>query len=284
MSLNLNANNNHAQIIFPDPADIKLVDVLLACVFLTLCISSIAALHYLFPTPVKKPIISTTINLISIADIKNTEPMAAKKYPTPNIIKKVKKQEQFLPKKTIKAVPKPRQQAKPKPKAQPKPKAKPKPKPKPKPKAQPKPDDNYDPFAPLVSNSNVHHANESYNNREKSTKKPAQQIASNAELQTSLRKQLTDAELKRYIVMMQRAVQKHWKVPAGVNDASRDPVVIMNLKRNGNIASVQIASSSGSKTLDESLIRAINAAAPFTLPQQQFNIFRSNRIKFHPLL
>ncbi|MDX8376850.1 MAG: TonB family protein [Mariprofundales bacterium] len=276
MSLNLNVNNHHSHINFPDPAKIKLLDVLLACIFLTICISSIAALHYLFPTPVNKPIISTTVDLISFADIKTLKPTAPKKAPKPNVVKKQKK---VMPKKTVKPVPKPqlKQPNKPKPI---KTAVVPEIKPKPKPKAQNKPADNYDPFAPLVSNSNVNNSHEPSNN----SKKPARQIASTDELQTSLRKQLTDAELKRYVVMMQRAVQKHWKVPSGISDAVRDPVVIMDLKRNGHIARVQISSSSGSAALDESLIRAINAAAPFTLPQQQFDIFRSNRIKFHPLL
>jgi len=154
----------------------------------------------------------------------------------------------------------------------PKPAAKPRPqKPKPeiKPDAKLKPGkqkaEEFDPFAPVESSSDV---------KEASTSQP--------ELADIAGKQLSQQEMDRYIAMIQAAVQRNWKVPASVN-YDQDPLVEMRLQPSGEVAGVRILESSGNAALDASLIRAIQAAAPFTLPQQQFEAFRINTIRFHPL-
>jgi TonB family protein len=57
----------------------------------------------------------------------------------------------------------------------------------------------------------------------------------------------------------------------------------MTLKPNGSVQNVRIIESSGNEALDASLIRAIRAASPFSIPREQFEVFRDNKIRFHPL-
>ncbi|MDQ6956622.1 MAG: energy transducer TonB [Mariprofundaceae bacterium] len=133
-------------------------------------------------------------------------------------------------------------------------------------KAKVEPD--FDPFAPIQSNSNKI-------NKTRTKPKP--------DMADIMGKQLSTQEIDRYIAMMQAAVQSHWKVPGGINEKTPDPLVEMILQRNGQLLSVRILESSGNSTLDQTLIAAIRAAAPFNIPVKQFESFRSNRIRFHPL-
>jgi len=149
-----------------------------------------------------------------------------------------------------------------------------KPKPKPKPKKTTKvvkktqQDPNFDPFAPIESSSNK---------QQKTRRKTKPDMAD------LIGKQLSKQEIDRYIAMMQAAVQSHWKVPGGIHNETPDPLVEMILQRNGRLLSVRILESSGNSTLDQTLISAIKAAAPFNIPTKQFESFRNNRIRFHPL-
>ncbi|RMH49924.1 MAG: TonB family protein [Zetaproteobacteria bacterium] len=94
---------------------------------------------------------------------------------------------------------------------------------------------------------------------------------------------MTRQEIDRYISRMQRKVQRHWKVPAERPGRLRDPEVVLELDRDGSIRSITISRSSGDPFMDRSLIQAIRAAAPFDLPADHFELFRTNRITFHPL-
>jgi TonB family protein len=57
----------------------------------------------------------------------------------------------------------------------------------------------------------------------------------------------------------------------------------MVLRRNGSVANARIVETSGNMALDQTLINAIHAAAPFNIPLQQFEAFRVNQIRFRPL-
>jgi len=127
-------------------------------------------------------------------------------------------------------------------------------------------EDDFDPFAPVKSQSDI-----------TTPKKAARN-----DMADIMGRQLSRKELDRYIAMMQQAVQRHWKVPAGV-DSSIDPLVEMVLRRNGSVANARIVETSGNMALDQTLIKAIHEAAPFKLPQKQFEAFRVNRIRFRPL-
>ncbi len=128
-------------------------------------------------------------------------------------------------------------------------------------------EDDFDPFAPMTSESDI------------TTPKPA----ARNDMADIMGKQLSKKELDAYIAMMQQAVQRHWKVPAGVDSSIPDPLVEMVLSRNGSVVSATIIESSGNAALDQTLIKAIHAAAPFKVPQQQFEAFRTNRLRFRPL-
>jgi TonB family protein len=57
----------------------------------------------------------------------------------------------------------------------------------------------------------------------------------------------------------------------------------LTLSPDGKVVRVKILESSGSAMLDETLKKAIYAAAPFKVPSQQFELFRTNKISFYPL-
>jgi outer membrane biosynthesis protein TonB len=131
-------------------------------------------------------------------------------------------------------------------------------------KPRPETDENYDPFAPLESATTQQH------------RPPFQ-----SEADRITAKQLSQREIDHYIGRMQTAVEKQWKIPVAVHSI-KDPLVEMILQPGGKIQSLIILESSGNDAIDVSLIRAIKAAAPFELPKQQFEYFRTNRIRFHP--
>jgi len=185
-----------------------------------------------------------------------------------------------LPQSKPKPAPKP--EAKPKPKPEPKPTPKPKPEPKPvvKPKPKPKPQmKEEDFFAPLIST------------RESVDSELPPPLVSEPEPQSEpspveklpAMEPLSEREIDHYIAAIQREVQRHWSVSANLSDNLADPVVAMDLNVDGSVRRLEIAISSGSPALDQSLLRAIEKAQPFVIPARSFELFRSNRIRFHPL-
>jgi len=183
-----------------------------------------------------------------------------------------------LPESKPKPKPAPKPEAKPKPEPKPTPKPKPEPKPvaKPKPKPQMKEEDF---FAPLVST------------RESMDSEPPPPLVSEPEPQAEpapveelpAMEPLSEREIDHYIANIQREVQRHWKVPASLSGNLADPIVTMDLNVDGSVRRLEIAISSGSPALDQSLLRAIEKAQPFIIPARSFELFRSNRIRFHPL-
>ncbi len=157
-----------------------------------------------------------------------------------------------------------------------KPVVKPKPKltSRPKKKAVARVTDDFDPFAPVSSTTDRKSSPATRTKKSPKTTQP--------ELADVAGKQLSDKEKDRYIAMVQAAIQEQWKVPASLGDAV-DPLVEVRLLSNGEVETISILESSGSSALDASLTRAIRAAAPFQLPARQFEFFRVNRMRFHPL-
>ena len=136
-------------------------------------------------------------------------------------------------------------------------------------KAQRPASEPFDPFKPLESPSDVAPDTET--------------AAASRDARELVRAQLSRQEINRYIARIQSAVQRHWKVPA-LTRHERDPLVLMRLNPDGSVAEVRVLESSGSPALDASLKRAILAAAPFEVPpREQFEVFRENKIRFHPL-
>lgn len=140
----------------------------------------------------------------------------------------------------------------------------PKPVPQEKPSARAKPDRAFDPFKPMESSSDV-------------TSSAPRIDRTAAEVFAG---QLSEQEINRYIALIQDAVQRHWKVPTA--GKVEDPLVEMILNPDGSVNRVNILESSGNPAFDASLLRAIEAAAPFQVPTREFEIFRNNRIRFRP--
>ncbi|MDX8380634.1 MAG: TonB family protein [Ghiorsea sp.] len=126
----------------------------------------------------------------------------------------------------------------------------------------------YDPFAPMESTPK---------------KRKKKRLDNTKVLDEMLKKQISDVEINRYIVGMQQAVEGQWKVPTEMIGNVVDPLVELKLLPNGNVLAVRILESSGSKQLDATLLQAVYAAAPFEIPNQQYSLFKANRIRFHPL-
>jgi len=233
-------------------------------------ITLVAALSWWHQQKQPEPLKRITVSMISAQELAKMQHQQSKKNIPPAPVKTKKpgiKPEP--PKPAIK--PKPIDKPKPVPtvKAEPKPAVKPTPA-----KTAPKKkiDENYDPFAPIASSGN-----------QKTVKKPSGNTTTQNDMSTIISKQLSSKELDRYIAMMQAAVQQQWKVPASISNSAPDPLVELHLSRNGHVQSIRILESSGNTALDESLIAAIRAAAPFELPEMQYQAFMSNKLRFHPL-
>jgi len=133
-------------------------------------------------------------------------------------------------------------------------------------KAKTQPAADFDPFKPMESSSDV---------------KSATPRSSSSQAADIFVGQLSEQEINRYVALIQDAVQRKWKVP-NAHDV-QDPLVEMVLNTDGSVNRVKILESSGNTAFDASLLRAIEAAAPFQVPRKQFEIFRNNRIRFRPL-
>jgi len=260
-----------------EPADLSRNDFTYAAGLHVLVFVVLIALSIWHPHTLPQPPKNIQVLLISPSQLQKYKPAKTINKPRPKA----------KPKPKPKAKPKPKPKAKPKPKSKPKPKVKPKPKAKMKlkPKAKIKPrlkkkmaakpktrsrsakaknEKHFDPFQPLVS-----------------TRK-AQTPNIRKDLTETYLGQLSRKEIDLYILKIQGAVLQHWKVPAN-SHVMQDPEVQMELNRDGSVRKVEISLSSGNAALDSSLLRAIRAAQPFSLPRNQFEVFRSNHIRFHPL-
>jgi len=244
-------------------ADLKSLDLLFALLLHLLIFTVIGVLAYWQQQHRPEPLKRIEVMMISAQQLAKLEQQSHRKAkPVKHKQAKAKPKPKTKPKKPV---------AKPKPASKPAHIAKPKAVKKAvaKKKTVAKVKDDFDPFAPLASTTD----------RTVSTKKAS---TSRPELANLMGKQLTSSEKERYIALMQAAVQEHWKL--AISSAKfTDPLVEMQLLPSGAVASVKILESSGNDALDASLIRAIKAAAPFELPRQQFEFFRVNRIRFHPL-
>lgn len=125
----------------------------------------------------------------------------------------------------------------------------------------------FDPFKPLESKQDT---------RATTTRSDNHDALANMQMQ-----QLSQQELNRYIAMIQAAVERNWKVPVSLGPV-KNPLVELRLNPDGSVVSITILESSGNAALDDSLGRAIMAAAPFQLPAKQFEAFRDNKIRFVP--
>jgi len=243
---------------------LKSLDLFYAVLLHVLILIVIAVIAFWQQQHKVEPLKRIEVMMISAKDLAKLEQQAHRKPVHKKHVIKHKKHIKPKLKITKKIIKKPKPKQK-----KPRPIIKPKPVTKAIAKKAAKVDANFDPFAPVTSKSDV-----------KAVTKKAH--TSRPELADLAGKQLSRSEKERYIALMQAAVQRHWKVAISASKFS-DPLVEMKLLPSGSIASLRMLESSGNQALDASLIRAIKAAAPFELPRQQFEFFRLNRIRFHPL-
>ena len=236
---------NHTAAEHLDPANLHALDLLVSLLVHALVIGFIAALALWEVRHAPQPLQRIQVSMITPAELDRMIRQAARPEPA-------------------RESPKPRE-ALPEPaKTQPQPSAMPRlTQPAKKPRKAEEP---FDPFAPLESKQDV----------TTTTSRSDNSTVANMQMQ-----QLSQQELNRYIAMIQAAVESHWKVPISVG-AVKNPLVELRLNPDGSVVSITILESSGNAALDDSLGRAIMAAAPFQLPQKQFEAFRDNRIRFVP--
>jgi TonB family protein len=242
-----------------DPtADLNRLDLLFALLLHILVFTAVSILAYWQQQHHDEPLKRIEVMMISAKELAKLQQQA---HPRPKVRAKAKKSK---PKPTkLKSTPK----------TKPVTKAKPKRAPRPKKKTAARVKSNFDPFAPVSSTTDRKSTPVKVRKKPKTTQPRLTNIAG---------KQLSEKEKDHYIALIQAAVQEHWKVPASPGDVL-NPLVEMRLSSNGHVESISIVESSGSSVLDASLIRAIRAAAPFQLPARQFEFFRVNRMRFHPL-
>jgi len=248
-------------------ADLTRLDLFYALLLHLLVLIIIFVLSFWQEQKQEEPLQRIEVMMISAKKLSEIEQMARRKArPVKQQAAKPKVAEK--PKVDIKKTPVLKLVEKPKPKVkvEPKPVAKAKPAPK---AVAKKIEKDFDPFAPIGSTTD-----RTASTNQASTSRP--------DIANIAGQQLSKNEIERYIALMQAAVQEQWKVPVSSSKLS-DPLVEMVLARNGNVVSVKIVESSGNEMMDASLIRAIQAAAPFQLPKEQFEYFRNNKLRFRPL-
>jgi TonB family protein len=259
-------------------ADLNRLDLLLALLLHVLVFTAISILTYWHQQHRDEPLKRIEVMMISAKELAKLQ-QQVRALPKAKSAARQSKPKTATVKPVLKPKPAPKSRPVAKPKITIKPlartahKAKPKPVPKPKTKAAAKVKDNYDPFAPVESTT------DRKSTPARARKKPK---TPQPELADVAGKQLSEKEKDRYMTLIQAAVQEQWKVPASPGDVL-DPLVEMRLLSNGQVESISILESSGNAALDATLLRAIKDAAPFQLPARQFEFFRVNRMRFHPL-
>ncbi len=265
--------------------DVSDTDIIFALALHVLLIGGLVLYTFYHPQQQHKPLQRVEVSMITAEELDRQlqhkavppKPEPAKPAPEPqpaepvqSAAKPVAEQPPVAPQPKL-----PKLEEKPKPKPAPAvtpPPEKPKPKPKPEPKQVPEPvakkpaHEDFDPFAPAVSADDRH----------------KRHSAPHIDQQALQARQLSKRELERYIAMMRAAVQRHWKVPGGLPAHLRDPLVRVELARDGSVKRITLIETSGSDVFDQTLISAIRAAAPFTLPREQYAVFKRNEIRFHP--
>jgi len=239
---------------YPNHASLSALDITVSAAFHLLILAVILAFGLWHWQTQKFHPASVKVRLISAQQFERLQHRAH--HPTPSGKKRHKPE--IKPKPVVKPKPKPALRLKPKPVLKHKTKLKPK----------SRVEDNFNPFKPMESSTDVESAPK--------TSPKAAQVAQ------VFQGQLSKQEINHYIARIQAAVQSHWKVP-NIGKDVRNPLVEMVLNPDGSVRKVRILESSGSAALDASLIRAIEAASPFQVPREQFELFRNNKIRFHPL-
>lgn len=113
-------------------------------------------------------------------------------------------------------------------------------------------------------------------------KSSAKGIETASKVTGEITQELIDLELNAYYLKLRDAIQSKWVFP---NDSKKDLMTIINIKisKSGNLMEKWIETSSGNPSYDNSVIRAIEKAAPFPpLPDIFKNNFMEQGFRFCP--
>jgi TonB family protein len=79
---------------------------------------------------------------------------------------------------------------------------------------------------------------------------------------------VTDAEIQEYPLMVENRIKGFWVIPDLLSARELKAVVIFGIDKQGEIINLRFKLSSGNAPYDQSVIRAIRKAAPFSPPPQ----------------
>ena len=89
-------------------------------------------------------------------------------------------------------------------------------------------------------------------------------------------------ESQKDVAAMKRLIEKNWYRTPGVAGLDRLQVVVMiRVNRDGTISSMEVVESSGRKSFDNSILRAVRKSVPLPIPEGKYEIFRTIQISFN---
>lgn len=78
----------------------------------------------------------------------------------------------------------------------------------------------------------------------------------------------TEAEIEDYVTMVESRIKGLWVIPDLLSAQELKAVVIFGIDKHGEVSNLRFKQSSGNTPYDQSVIRAIRKAAPFSPPLQ----------------
>jgi colicin import membrane protein len=80
--------------------------------------------------------------------------------------------------------------------------------------------------------------------------------------------QVSAAEIQKYPMMVENRVKGFWVIPDTLSTRELKAVVVFAIGKQGEVLNLRVKQSSGSLPYDQSVMRAISKAAPFSPPPQ----------------
>lgn len=89
-------------------------------------------------------------------------------------------------------------------------------------------------------------------------------------------------ETQKDVAQLKRHIEKNWYRTPGVSGLDRMQVVILiKVNRDGTISSMDVVQSSGRKSFDNSILRAVRKSVPLPIPEGKYDVFRTIQISFN---
>jgi colicin import membrane protein len=80
--------------------------------------------------------------------------------------------------------------------------------------------------------------------------------------------EVTAAEIERYVTMVENRVKGLWVIPDLLSARELKAVVVFGIDKKGEVIKLRFKQSSGNAPYDQSVLRAISKAVPFSSPPQ----------------